>query len=152
MPQTHSPSDATPRFALPFLYAGQAQKEFTVNQAHALTDMLLHPAIEGVAHTPPQDAMDGAIWLVGTGATGDWEDYDDTLAGRQAGVWVHAQPQPGMRVYDKAAAQTLVYADGWYRPLAPSAPTGGEVIDSQMRDAFAELIETLANAGILSGN
>ncbi len=33
---------ATPRFALPLLFAGQAQKEFFVNEALLRADMVLH--------------------------------------------------------------------------------------------------------------
>ncbi|MGB7407193.1 MAG: DUF2793 domain-containing protein, partial [Pontixanthobacter sp.] len=58
-PQTTA--DASPNYGLPFLFAGQTQKEFYVNEAHARIDMLLHPVVEGIADTPPADAQEGQV-------------------------------------------------------------------------------------------
>jgi len=57
----------TPRFGLPFLFSGQAQKEVSVNEAHALADMLLHPCIAGELAAPPASPSAGDCWLVGAG-------------------------------------------------------------------------------------
>ena len=46
-------SDASDRFALPLLHAGQAQKEITHNEALQLIDMLLHPYAESASLTAP---------------------------------------------------------------------------------------------------
>ena len=56
---------ATARHGFPMLVAGQAQKEFFVNEALARIDALLHPAFETVASTPPALPAAGECWLVG---------------------------------------------------------------------------------------
>ena len=76
---------ATPRFALPLLFAGQSQKEFYVNEAHALTDALLHAACEGETADPPPAPIEGEAWLVASGAAGEWAGQDGKLASRQSG-------------------------------------------------------------------
>ncbi|MXO91232.1 DUF2793 domain-containing protein [Pontixanthobacter aquaemixtae] len=141
-------TETTPRFKLPFLFTGQSQKEFYVNEAHAIADLLIHTAVVEELTSPPASPADGGIWLVGPGASGEWESHDGCLAGRQAGTWKFVTPVEGMRVFDESAGQTIIYKSGWIRPTAPDSPTTGAVADAELRIAFGELIETLRNAGI----
>lgn len=141
-------ANATPRFGLPLLFAGQAQKEFYVNQAHALTDALLHAACEGAAATPPASPSEGETWLVATGAEGAWSGEEGKLAAFQSGTWLFASPNDGMRVFDRATGQVLLYRGDWQRPTAPTAPAGGSTVDAEARAAIADLISALGEAGV----
>ena len=141
---------ATPRFALPLLFPGQAQKEFYLNEAHALADTLLHAACEGEAADPPASPAEGEAWLVASGASGDWAGEEGKLAARQAGNWLFVAPTEGMRLFDRASGQILLYRGGWQRPVAPIAPSGGAVVDAEARSAIAGLLAALVEAGILA--
>ena len=141
-------TSATPRFALPLLFSGQSQKEFYVNEAHSLTDALLHAACEGEAVDPPATPAEGEAWLVGTSATGAWTGEDGRLASYQAGNWLFAAPNDGMRLFDRSTGQLLLYNGGWQRPAAPTAPTGGTTVDAEARAAIADLITALVAGGI----
>jgi hypothetical protein len=139
---------ATSRFALPLLFVGQAQKEFYVNEAHVLTDALLHCAIEGVADAPPADPADGSCWLVGSDPTGTWAGRAGELACRQLGNWLFVAPRDGLAALNRTTGQIIRYAGGWLAPAAPSVPTGGAMPDAELRSAFAELIAALIDAGV----
>ena len=143
-------TSASPRHGLPLLFAGQAQKEFFVNEAHALVDALLHAAIEGEADAPPSPATEGECWLVGVTPTGAWADHAGALASYQAGGWIFAAPRDGMRLLDTTTGQEIRYRDGWQRPATPPAPAGGATVDSEARAAIAELVEVLIASGILA--
>ena len=139
---------ATPKYALPLLFAGQAQKEFYVNEAHALIDALLHAACEGEAADPPATPTEGEAWLVGNGATGEWTGEDGKLASRQSGNWLFTTPSEGMQLFDRSTGQMILYRSGWQRPAAPILPSGGTVVDAEARTAIADLITALVDAGI----
>ncbi|KLE34455.1 DUF2793 domain-containing protein [Aurantiacibacter luteus] len=143
-------ASTTPRHALPNLFSAQAQKEFTVNEALARLDTLLHPAIEGIANAPPTSPVDGETWLVGDTPSGAWVGQAGKLAGRQSGNWVFAAPRAGMRLFDKAAGQQALFDGSWRRAAAIAAPTGGSVTDVEARTAIAGLVTALVAAGILS--
>jgi len=142
-------TSTTPRFALPLLFAGQAQKEFFVNEAHALLDALLHPAVEGENSVPPIAPVEGEAWLVATPAQGEWLGREGSLATYVGARWLFASPQSGMRLFRKDLGQLAIYNDSWMIASEPSVPSGGTTIDGEARAAISELITTLRTAGFL---
>ena len=142
-------SSTSPRLSLPLLYAGQAQKEAFVNEAHARLDACVHCAIEGMAATPPASPTEGSTWLVGPFASGDWAGQDGRLAARQAENWLFFDAFDGFRIFNRATAQFSHYAGGWKVPAAVSLPGDGATIDIQARSALANLVSALQTAGVL---
>lgn len=141
---------SSPRFGLPLLLTGQAQKEAFVNEAHALTDALLHCAIEGQAATPPPTPIDGTAWLVSLTPTGEWSGKAGLLACRQAGNWLYVTPTDGLRIIDRSTGQTRVFVGSWKVAVAPSEPSGGSIVDGEARAAITQLIAALRTAGVFS--
>lgn len=138
------------RFSLPLLFVGQAQKEDFVNEALVMIDGLVHCAVEEERNAPPSTPADGQNWLVGSAATGAWSGHDGKVAIRQLGQWLFASPSDGMQVLNKATGQLIGRIGGsWRAPAAPTAPTGGSVIDTEARSALASLVTALRSAGVL---
>ena len=142
-------NSTTPRFDLPLLYAAQAQKEVVANEAFALTDALLHCAIEGTSTMPPAAPVDGTNWLVASSASGDWLGNDGKLACRQSGNWVFVAPRDGMLVFNRTNGQWQHYSGAWRAPSLPAVPSGGATVDDVARTAIGALIVALQSAGIL---
>ena len=139
----------TPRFALPLLHVGQAQKEAFVNEALAIADALLHCSVAGEDDTPPATPEDGEAWLVAADATGDWAVQDHALACRQAGNWIFVPPRDGMRIFDLALGQQRLFNGAWQNASEPEEPVGGTTVDSEARTAIADLVAALRASGIL---
>lgn len=148
MTEPFSFGSASPRLSLPLLFAGQAQKEVFVNEAHALIDALLHCVIEGEADDPPVTPQDGTSWLIGTSPGGDWTGQAGRLACRQAGNWLFIAPYDGLQVVDRVTGQQQRYLDGWRIAEQPGEPIGGSIVDSQARAAISQLFAALRVAGI----
>lgn len=142
-------TSTTPRFGLPLLFAGQAQKEFFVNEAYRLLDFLLHPVVEGESNVPPASPVEGEAWIVGANAQGVWLGHEDDIAAYVGEQWLFASPAIGMRVHSKANNQYSVFNAGWQTPSNPTAPSGGATIDAEARATISELIETLREGGFL---
>lgn len=132
--------------------SGQSQKEFYVNEAHALIDALLHAACEGEAATPPVAPAEGEAWLVASGATGEWVGEDGKIASRQSGNWLFTAPTDGMRMLDRSTGQLLLFHGGWRKAVTPPTASGGTVVDAEARTAIADLIAALTDAGILASS
>lgn len=138
----------SPRNDLPFLIVAQAQKEATVNEALARIDALLRPVVEGEAENPPAEPAEGAGWIVGAEAQGEWTGRDGALAFRIAGRWIYAHPWEGTVVFDRALGGLRHWSDGWQTVALPTIPTGGATIDTEARSAIAELIVQLRASGL----
>ena len=140
----------SPRLGLPFLFSAQAQKEFYINEAHALIDSLMHPAIEGEADTPPATPSDGECWLVGSSPNGEWTAQAGTIACYQSGTWLFAAPCDGMRAFDRSRDVEVFFAGSWQVPEAVRPPTGGGTIDTEAREAVSNLIQALVTAKLIA--
>ena len=163
-------TDATARFALPFILPGQAQKELFHNEALALLDGLVHAAVEqGPTSEPPANPLAGQCWIVGAAAGGAWAGHDHALAIQTESGWRFAAPLAGMAVWNKAAGLWLhwtgfAWSDGELKasailiggqqvvgerqPAVPS-PSGGTTIDAEARSAIAALIVALKSHGLI---
>ena len=148
MPDPIAFDSTSPRFALPLLFAGQAQKEAFVNEAHALTDALLHCAIEGETASPPATPVEGSNWLVAVSPTGAWAGQAGKIACRQAGNWLFVTPRDGMTLLNRTNGQQRRYFASWLAPSAPAAPSGGSTVDAEARTAIAALVTALRTAGV----
>ncbi len=162
-------SDVTPRFHMPYILPGQAQKEQFHNEALLIADGLLHAAVEdGPLASPPATPLPGECWLVGTAATGDWSGRTDSLAIWTESGWRFAAPTAGMAVWNVAAGYHLRWSgSAWIagdvtgaklsiaglqvvgprQPEVPS-PSGGTTIDDEARVAIEQIIVTLRSHGL----
>lgn len=139
----------TPNTALPLLFSGQAQKEFTLNQALAILDSLIGAIVEAVRSAPPADPAEGVVYLVAASATGGWAGHSDELAARIGGDWHFVAPREGMVVFDRELGRRLFYRSQWQEAALPAIAQGGSVVDAEARAALAQLIGALQDLGLL---
>ncbi|CAD7334539.1 DUF2793 domain-containing protein [Sphingomonadales bacterium 56] len=163
-------SDATPRWALPNLFAGQAQKELFHNEALARIDMLLHGQVESADEgTPPLSPGEGQCWIIAAGATGSWLGREGLVACWTDGGWRYAEPRAGLVLWvaDRGHvmqfdghgwADGAVRSDGLYagglrvvgtRRPAIDNPVGGGSIDSEARSSIAAILSAMRDHGLI---
>ncbi|HYE28991.1 MAG TPA: DUF2793 domain-containing protein [Allosphingosinicella sp.] len=163
-------AETTPRFALPFILPGQAQKELFHNEALTRIDLALHPAVEDAPlSAPPAGPDEGQCWIVAPSATGEWSGRDDMLAMWSEGGWRFVAPVPGTTAWNKTAGLPLLWDGAIWRegdlacarllvggvqvvgarqPGVPS-PSGGTIIDEEARAAINALTAALMSHGLI---
>lgn len=160
----------TPRLALPFLSPGQAQKEFTHNEALQTLDIVVALAVEeGPLADPPASPTVGACYIVDVAATGDWNGKSQSLAGFTSGGWRFVSPVEGMTAYVKSASIWALYRAGAWelgilrgstvevggqqvvssRGAAIASATGGTTIDVEGRAATDQILGVLRHHGLI---
>lgn len=163
--------DATPRWALPQLFAGQAQKELYHNEALVRIDMLLHGLAESATETTPPVTPDvGMCWIVSTGATGAWDGQDGALACWTEGGWRFIAPGAGLSLWVGDSGRRIrhdgagwqdeqVQADGFFvggnqvvggRLPAVADAAGGATVDNEARTAIAAILNAMRAHGLIS--
>ena len=152
MPEPTLTTARTPRLELPFLFAGQSQKEAFVNEALVRLDALVQPVVQGELAAPPAAPSSGDSYLVAPGATGEWAGRDGAIATWADALWLYFSPFAGARVHDVQSNALAVFneTDGWRRAVAPALPAGGTTQDAEARTAIAAIVARLHSLRIFS--
>lgn len=142
------------RLNLPYLEAGQAQKEWTHNEALALIDIAVQASVEAVGvDAPPVSPAAGACWIVGATPVGAWAEHAGAIAGWTEGGWRFVAPRVGMAAWSRADATTARFAEARWRldRSAPvPAPAGGATVDAECRAAVAAMLAAMRDRGWLA--
>ncbi|WP_419826069.1 DUF2793 domain-containing protein [Sphingomonas sp.] len=162
-------SDTSPRFSLPLLAAGQAQKELFHNEALTIVDAIVHPLALTIGDAaPPAAPVPGQCWIVGASPVGAWAGRAATLAAWTEGGWRFVVPVEGMAVWIAAEGLEARFEGGAWtlgeviarrlliggvqvvgaRAPRIAAPSGGTNSDQQSRDAIAAIIAVLSGHGL----
>lgn len=161
---------ATPRLALPFLSAGQAQKEFTHNEALQTLDVLVGGAVEnGPLATPPASPAIGDAYIVDSSPTADWAGKAQNVAAYTSGGWRFVEPVDGLSLYVKSQGLWANYRAGMWefglirgssvivggqqvvgsRAAAIVSASGGTNIDTEARAAIDEILAAMRQHGLI---
>ena len=162
--------NVTPRLGLPFIAAGQAQKDMRHNEALQLLDMLVAPAVESLpSDVAPATPAIGSCYVVGTNPSGDWAGQADAIAGFCDGGWRFSEAAEGAVVYVRSEALFATFRDGGWevgavrgarlliggdqvvseRQPAIADPSGGQTIDSEARGAIGAILSALRGHGLI---
>ena len=158
------------RYALPFLQAGQAQKEVTHNTAVAQIDALLQLGVESRQAATDQPII-GTVWIVGLNATGAWMGHDGQIAAFDDSGWLFAAPRNGCIAFVRDEDIFIHYSNSQWRDAWPvrsltvgsqnvtggpavtvPTPSGGAVVDAEGRAAFGQLLVALRGMGIIAAS
>lgn len=141
---------STPNFSIPLLYAAQAQKEITHNEALVLIDALLAGVVEGASDNPAAiSPAPGQAWIVGNAPVGPWSGKAQQIAVFAEGGWRFAPSVPGMRLFDRASGQMRIFEGGeWIGFGAIADASGGTVVDVEARAVLTAVLAALRQAGL----
>lgn len=113
----------TPRLALRYLVASQAQKEITHNEALNDLDVLVQPiVVSRVLTAPPSSPAQGEAYIVGASPTGAWSGHAGELAFYFSG-WRFKAPKDGWRFYVTAENAQVSFKNGAWSAVSLDVST-----------------------------
>lgn len=150
----------TPNLALPFIYAAQAQKHVTHNEALRGLDCLVQLSVlSRVLAAPPGSPADGARYIVAASPTGLWTGQAGKIAAYQDGTWTFYQPLEGWALWVADEATMLVYVSGVWVTLVSALSLfqttnidtdGGLAANSDSKVASQKATKTFVAAAVAS--
>jgi Protein of unknown function (DUF2793) len=162
---------SSPRLGLPFLNAGQAQKEIFHNEALQALDVLVAAAVEELPRAaPPASPVVGTCYIVAAAATGEWAGKSQSVAALTSAGWRFTAPQEGMVCYVRSAGLWAAYREGTWEigqvrgsslvlagqqvvgtRLPPIAgASGGTVVDGEARAAIDQILTAMRQHGLIA--
>lgn len=141
----------TPRFKLPLLAIGQAQKELFHNEAVTLLDFLVCPTVLSIHDDPTSlSPSEGEAWLIDTDASDIWESRANQIAIWTTGGWRFVEPHLQAHIFVADRNETAVYRSGaWVFNSGINNPYGGNVVDVEARQAIDSILEALRIKAII---
>lgn len=137
-------TETTPRFGLPLLVPGQAQKEMFHNEAISALECLAQPVAQTLGDAaPPGSPLPGQSWIVGPDPSDAWAGHPLSLAIWTAGGWRFVDPQPGMCLWIAHSRLWAQYIDGaWVSGAiqAVSLSIGGHQVVGSAQPAIADAV------------
>ncbi|NDE90865.1 MAG: DUF2793 domain-containing protein [Alphaproteobacteria bacterium] len=130
----------TPRLLMPYLVAGQAQKEITHNDALNDVDALAQiSVINRTTATPPSSPVEGDSYLIATSASGAWAGNANAVATYYSG-WRIKTPKAGWLAYVQAEAAFYFFDGSAWNICKTVAPAHGNAFafigDSRLTAQF----------------
>lgn len=136
----------TPRLEMPYLVAGQAQKEITHNDALNDLDSLAQiSVINRTTTVPPATPVDGDSYIIPVSATGAWAGYTNAVATYYSG-WRIKPAKIGWVAYVQAESVFYVFDGTSWQLLKVNATP------SRMSNAFAFLGDSRISAQFNDGS
>jgi Protein of unknown function (DUF2793) len=112
----------TPRFSLPLIAAGQAQKHVTHNEALMALDFLVQLSVSGApANTPPANPVEGQCVIVGSSPTGIFAGKAQAIAAYQDGQWRFFTPVIGWLATRMPEGSAMVFDGASWRAISVSS-------------------------------
>jgi len=133
-------SNTTYNLTMPYIQGGQAQKHITHNDAIRTLDTVVQLSVVDQASTPPTTPLDGARYIVGPSASGDFVGRDGQIALHEAGGWTFVAPLPGWIAFDQTSGGHITFDGSMWASLS----TGGGIVAQLGVNTAADATNKLA--------
>lgn len=104
----------------------QAQPQITVNEAVRWLECFAQLVVASQSVTDPPSAADGDRYIVGVGATGEWDGHDGEIALAMGNAWAFREAPEGAVAYVDDEEASFRYLEGvWIEETGGEIESGG---------------------------